>query len=210
MAPVLAVTRGVLGRGEQQPVAIVGGAVLVVVQQAGAELLVVRVVARLGRPHRQGLDEGRAVGARAQVGRGPVHRLERPQAVERRVEPLQDLGRGEGVRSLGRDHLHRMVAGRVLLVVRGAVHEGAGHEEELETVRVREGVEEPAHRVAVLVAVLGHRVAVGIAGLHDELGGRELDGVDDLAVAARGLEQADDEVDPARLLAAQQRLLQRE
>src|ERR1043166_6457410 len=56
-AAVLAVTRGVLGRGEQQAVTVRRGAVAVVVEQADPQLLVVRVVARLGRADREGLHQ---------------------------------------------------------------------------------------------------------------------------------------------------------
>src|SRR3984893_777283 len=72
VAAVLAVPRGVLGRGEQQAVAVGRGGVAVVVEQADPQLLVVRVVARLGRADREGLHQRGAVRAGAQVGRGPV------------------------------------------------------------------------------------------------------------------------------------------
>src|SRR6185503_8315954 len=55
--PVLAVSRGVLGRGVEQAIALGRGGVAVVVEQADAQLLVVRVVARLGRTHREGLEQ---------------------------------------------------------------------------------------------------------------------------------------------------------
>src|SRR6185503_2287033 len=73
---VLAVPRGVLGRGVEQPVAVLRGGVAVVVEQAGAQLLVVRIVARLGRAHREGLEQRRAVVAAAQIGGDPIHGLE--------------------------------------------------------------------------------------------------------------------------------------
>src|SRR5512143_2106553 len=70
VAAVLAMAGGVLGRGEQQAVAVGRGAVAVVVEQADPQLLVVRVVAGLGRADRQGLHQRGAVRAGAQVGRG--------------------------------------------------------------------------------------------------------------------------------------------
>src|SRR5262245_3194249 len=210
VAAILPMAGGVLGRGEQQAVAIARGGVAVVVEQADAQLLVVRVVARLHRAHREGLHQRAAVGAGAQVRGRPVHGLEGAEAVERAVQTPQQLGRGERVGALGRLDLHRVVAGRVFLVVRGPGDEGGGHEQELEAVRVLEGVEEPAHRVAVFVAVLRHRVRVGIAGLHDELGGGELDGVDDLAMTLARLEQGHDQIDEGRLLPAEDRVLQRQ
>src|SRR5215467_7429581 len=81
MAAVLAVAGGVLGRRKQQAIAVRRGGVAVVVEQAGAELLVVWIVARLGRAHRERLDERGAVESPAQIGRRPVHRFEGAQPV---------------------------------------------------------------------------------------------------------------------------------
>src|SRR6266566_2785075 len=117
VAAVLAMPGGVLGRGEEQAVALLRGGVAVVVEQADAQLLVVRVIARLGRAHREGLEQRRAVRAVAEVGGDPVHGLEGAQAVERAVQAREYLGRGERVGALGGRDLHRVVVRRVLLVM---------------------------------------------------------------------------------------------
>ena len=51
------------------------------------------------------------------------------QAVEGAIEAAQHLGRRERVGALWRLDLHRMVARRVLLMMRGPGDEGGGHEQ---------------------------------------------------------------------------------
>ena len=70
-----------------------------------------------------------------------------------------------------------------------AIDEERGDEEQLQPVRMLERVVEPADRVAVLVAVLRHRVVVRFAGLEDDLRRGDLDGVEDAARAPPALEQ---------------------
>ena len=177
----------------------------VILEQADTQLLIVGIVAGLGGARGQRLDEGGPIVAGLEVGGRPVDRLEGAQSHEGVVEPLEELVGRHGLRAARGLDLDGAVVRRVHLVMRGAVHEGRGHEEELEPVRVLEAVEEPPHVVAVLVAVLGHGVAVGIPRLEDELGGAELDGVDDLAQSLARSQERHDQIDVAGLLAAQER-----
>ena len=177
----------------------------VILEQADTQLLIVGIVAGLGGARGQRLDEGGPIVAGLEVGGRPVDRLEGAQSHEGVVEPLEELVGRHGLRAARGIDLDGAVVRRVHLVMRGAVHEGRGHEEELEAVRVLEAVEEPPHVVAVLVAVLGHGVAVGIPRLEDELGGAELDGVDDLAQSLARSQERHDQIDVAGLLAAQER-----
>src|SRR6185503_4703129 len=72
---VLAVAGGVLGAGEQEAIAVGRRAVRPVVEQAEAELLVVGVVAGLGRAAGQRADESPAVVAGLEIGGRPVDGL---------------------------------------------------------------------------------------------------------------------------------------
>ena len=77
---------GVLGAGQQQPFAVVGLRVQVVLQQAEPQLLVVRVVAQLRGAVGERLDEGGAVEAGLEVERGEVDRLIGAQGEQRALE----------------------------------------------------------------------------------------------------------------------------
>src|SRR5438034_2255959 len=114
---VLPVAAGVLGLREEEAVAIARGRVRVVLEETGAQLLVVRVVAGLGGGGGERLDERRAVEAGLEVGGGPVDGLERAEPHEGLIQPLEQLVLGHGVGTAGRLDLDRAVPAHVPLVV---------------------------------------------------------------------------------------------
>src|SRR5262245_56307922 len=157
---VLAMAGGVLGAGQQQALAIVRLGGEIALERAEPQLLVVRIVAGLACGGGQGLHQRRALEARLEIGGGEIHPLVGPERDQRFLQPVQQLARPQpGDAGRHRDRA-RSVVGRVTLVLGRVVDERRGDEQELESVRMLERVEEPGQRVAVLEAVLRHRVVI--------------------------------------------------
>src|SRR5438093_743222 len=194
--------RRVLRARQQEPVAVVSLRVQVILEHAEAELLVVRIVADDAGRGRQGLHEQRAVVAGLQVRGGQIHRLVGAKREQRLLQLLEKLARRPRLGGGRRHDRAPPVAGGIGLVLGASIDEERGDEQKLQAVRVLERVVEPADRVAVLVAVLRHRVVVGLAGLENDLGRRDLDCVEDAARAPAGFEQGHQRVHDGELALA--------
>ena len=120
-----------------------------------------RVVAQLGRGLRQGLHERRAIVAALQVRRRQIHRLSARRASSASSSPSRiwpgDMPRSRAAARSCPRPLPAYWPGDA----RARLMNERRHVQQLHLVRVLEVVEEPAHRVAVLVAVLGHRKLLG-------------------------------------------------
>src|SRR5882762_8810315 len=120
---VLAMPGRVLGARQQQAVPVGGPRLQIVLEQAEPQLLVVRIVADLAGRRGQRLDQGRAVGARLQIGRREPDRLLRAQGEQRLLEAREELAGAELLRARRRRDGARAVVGGVGLVLGGAVDE---------------------------------------------------------------------------------------
>ena len=145
------------------------------------DFLVVRVVADLAGGERERAGQVRPRMAEVEIGLGPVDavgRIERQQGVFQAGQDRRaaQLGGGAGHRDL-----RRPVARPVGLMMGGATEKRGRDEHQLDPLVVVEGVGEPAQRVAVLIAVLRHGKVGRMAGFQYDLGGADLDHVDQMA-----------------------------
>src|SRR5665213_3786116 len=98
---VFAMHRGVVGAGEQQPVAVVALVFQVILDQHLADLLVVRVVAHPRRQQREALDQRAAILVVVEIGAGPVDARLAVERQHRLVDLAEDFGAAE-LRCAGR------------------------------------------------------------------------------------------------------------
>ena len=141
-----------------------------------------------------------------QVGRREIDGLVRTQGQQRALQLGQQAVGRPRLRARRRDDRAGAVVGRVPLVLGGVLDERGGDEQQLEAVRMLEGVVEPGQRVAVLVAVLRHGEVVRRAGLQDVLRGGDLDGVEDPPRRPAAAQARDQRLDHGELAAAGDRV----
>ena len=158
---------------------------------------------------RELLDERLAVAARREIGARPGDRLRAVEADDSAHDAVEQFVRAHAIDARRRFARKGLALADGALAERIAVEEGGGAVEQLEPLRMIEGVVEPAERIAIFVAVLRGREVERVARLDQHLGGADLQHVENLARSLTGEQQAGDVLELGRLVLVERRVEQR-
>src|ERR1700730_9440881 len=154
---VFPVHGGMLYARKQQPVAVETAVLRVVLKQALRDLLVVRIVAEAAGGQRQLLHQGLALAIALEIRPGPGDGLRSVECDNGTNRALQQLRRAHAL-GAGRKLGHTGLSIADIALMKGvAVEERGGRVQQLQPLRMLEGIVEPAKGVAVFVTMLRNR-----------------------------------------------------